>query len=121
MGISHKGHPVNSGITTRQTTASFATDTGNGHGSSSPPAPVPAGLIEIVLRHKRALLGSVLLAMLGAVAYLRTATPMYTSMSRIYVEQTGPKIIDDTEQGVMTRSMNYLHTQAELLTSIPIL
>jgi len=55
----------------------------------------------------------------GAV-YLTQAIPTYTSTSRLYVEQTGPKIITDSE-GVMTQSKNYLYTQCELLKSTPIL
>jgi len=37
------------------------------------------------------------------------------------VEQSGPRIMTETEEGVMTRSKNYLYTQAELLKSTPIL
>ncbi len=85
------------------------------------PLPVPAGMMEILWRRKHILLLTVLAAVLGAALYLHLATPMYTSRSRIYVEQTGPRIIGETEQGVMTRSMNYLHTQTQLLTSVPIL
>jgi capsular exopolysaccharide synthesis family protein len=44
-----------------------------------------------------------------------------TTTSKIYVEQTGPKIISETEEGIMTQSTNYLYNQAELLTSTPIL
>ena len=47
--------------------------------------------------------------------------PIYTSTSRIYVEQSGPKIITEMEVGLMTRSNNYLYTQAELLKSTPII
>ena len=66
-----------------------------------------------------------LLATIGALAmgfiYVSKATPIYTSTSRIYVEQSGPKIITEMEEGVMTQSKNYLYTQAELLKSTPIL
>jgi uncharacterized protein involved in exopolysaccharide biosynthesis len=55
-----------------------------------------------------------------AFVYLYKTTPIFQSTSRIYVEQSGPKIITETE-GVMTQSKNYLYTQAELLKSTPIL
>ncbi len=75
-----------------------------------------------VLWHRRwtVLLASVL-ALGAALVYLQRATPLYTSTSRVYVEQTGPKVFDRDEQGVMTRSTNYLFTQAELLQSTAIL
>ena len=67
----------------------------------------------------------ILLATIGALAlgfiYVTKATPIYTSTSRIYVEQSGPRIITEMEEGVMTQSKNYLYTQAELLKSTPIL
>jgi len=53
--------------------------------------------------------------------YISKATPIYTSTSRIYVEQSGPKIISEMEEGVMTCSKNYLYTQTELVKSTPIL
>ena len=59
------------------------------------------------------------LALAGGFLYLREATPLYTSTARIYVEQTGPKIITEYE-GVMSQSKNYLFTQAELMKSTPI-
>lgn len=67
------------------------------------------------------ILMTTVIAVAAAVAYLVKATPIYTSTSRIYVEQSGPKIFSDTEVGVMTQSKNYLYTQAELLKSTPIL
>jgi len=55
-----------------------------------------------------------------AFLYIMKATPIYTSTSRIYVEQRGPKIVANYE-GVLTQSKNYIYTQAELLKSTPIL
>jgi capsular exopolysaccharide synthesis family protein len=67
------------------------------------------------------LLLSIALALAAGFLYLSRSTPIYTSTSKVYVEQTGPKIITGTEEGVMTRSTNYLYTQTELLKSTPIL
>jgi uncharacterized protein involved in exopolysaccharide biosynthesis len=78
-------------------------------------------LIQIMWRNRWVVLITTLAALIVAFAYLQKATPIYTSTARIYVEQTGPKIMSDTEEGVMTRSTNYLYTQAEILKSTPIL
>jgi len=77
------------------------------------------GLLQIALRQRWVILGSTILALVFAFLYILKATPIYRSTSRVYVEQTGPKIINEYE-GVMTASMNYLYTQAELIKSTPI-
>ena len=77
-------------------------------------------LVKIIWRSRWIVLFATVATLGGAFAYLSKATPIYTSTSKIYVEQSGPKIIDEVE-GVMTQSMNYLYTQAELLKSTPIL
>jgi len=56
----------------------------------------------------------------AAILYLVKAVPIYTSTARLYVEQTGPKLITEYE-GVMTQSKNYLYTQSEVIKSTPIL
>ena len=89
-------------------------------------APQPGGLmseslIQIMWHSRWIILACTVAALGGAFGYLQKATPIYTSTSRLYVEQTGPKIIKETEEGVMTQSKNYLYTQAELLRSTPIL
>ena len=82
---------------------------------------MPESLIQIMWRSRWIVLITTLAAMIGAFAYLQKTTPIYTSTSRIYVEQSGPKIMSETEEGVMTRSKNYLYTQAEILKSTPII
>jgi len=77
------------------------------------------GLLQIALRHRWTILLTAVLFLFAAFVYILKATRIYTSTSRIYVEQSGPRIIGDSE-GIMTRSKNYLYTQAELLKSTPI-
>ncbi|MBN1845844.1 MAG: hypothetical protein JW810_09190 [Sedimentisphaerales bacterium] len=78
------------------------------------------GLLQIVWqRHWLVLLSTVVLISAAAV-YLAKATPIYSSTSRLYVEQSGPRIITEQE-GVMTQSKNYLYTQCGLLCSTPII
>ena len=94
------------------------------NGSSSPPASISEGiqeegLLQIALRHRWTILLTTILFLAVAFIYLLKATPIYTSTSRIYVEQSGPRLIGDFD-GRMTRSKNYLYTQAEMLKSTPI-
>ena len=72
------------------------------------------GFLYIALKHRWVILCMTILFLAGAFLHLLKATPIYTSTSRLYVEQGGPKIISDFE-GFMTRSQNYLYTQAELI------
>jgi len=76
--------------------------------------------LNILLCHRWIILVTTLLSLIAAFLYLRRATPIYTSTSRLYVEQRGPKIINEYE-GIMTQSKNYLYTQAELIKSTPII
>ena len=78
------------------------------------------GVLQSAWRH-RWLVGLGLLVGMALVgAYLYRATPMYTSVARVYVEQKEPRMINPAA-GVMTESMNYLFTQCELITSSPLL
>jgi capsular exopolysaccharide synthesis family protein len=76
-------------------------------------------LLQIAFRNRWIILSNTILFLVAGLLYLSKATPIYTSTSRLYVEQTGPKIINEYE-GVMTQSKNYLYTQAELIKSSPI-
>ena len=88
-----------------------------------------AGMIEDLLENLHGflwrrlwiLLLPVVLALLIGWVYLLRATPLYTSTSRIYVEQTGPPILERNASGVIARWDSYLFTQAELLRSTEIL
>ena len=87
-------------------------------------APAPEisrpGLALILWQRRWTVALATLLLLAAGLTYLLKATPIYTSMSRLYVEQQGPKVFSEA-QGVMTESKNYLYTQGELLTSTPIL
>ena len=84
------------------------------------PPIVTESLIQIFWRGRWFVLLSIIISLATALLYLSKATPIYTSTSRIYVEQSGPKILTEVE-GIMTQSKNYLYTQAQLLKSTPIL
>jgi succinoglycan biosynthesis transport protein ExoP len=82
---------------------------------------MPESLALILWRSRWIVLATTVVALTTALIYVTKATPIYTSTSRVYVEQSGPKIFTEREEGVMTQSKNYLYTQAELLASTPIL
>ena len=76
--------------------------------------------LQIILRHRWTILVTTIFSLVVTFLYLLKATPIYTSLSRVYVEQSGPKIMNEYE-GLMTRSGNYLYTQSELLMSTSVL
>jgi succinoglycan biosynthesis transport protein ExoP len=81
---------------------------------------VPEDLLQIIWRNRWIVLMTTVIVLGAGLIYVTMVTPLYTSTSRIYVQQSGPKILTEAE-GVMTQSKNYLYTQAELLKSTPIL
>ena len=76
-------------------------------------------LFEVAWRSRWLLALSTAACLVAAFAYLQTATPLYTSESRIYVEQVGPQILENTMQ--LGQSDSYLYTQAELIQSTSVL
>jgi len=94
-------------------------------GASSAVAGPPEGAMQdslflILWRQSSIVLACVVVALIMALVYLAKATPIYTSTSRVYVEQTGPRIMKDMETGVMAGAKNYLYTQAELMKATPV-
>lgn len=74
---------------------------------------------NILIRHRWTILVTTIISLVITFLYILKATPIYTSFSRIYVEQSGPRIMGEYE-GLMTQSNNYLYTQGELIKSTPI-
>lgn len=80
---------------------------------------VQEGILRTALRHRWIILSTAILFLVAGFIYILKATPIYTSSARVYVEQSGPKIITEYK-GVMTQSKNYLYTQGELIKSTPV-
>jgi len=78
-------------------------------------------LFEILWRRRWTVLVAGVVALAGGFCYIQRATPLFQSTSRVYVEQSTPKIFREMDEGMLSRSTNYLYTQAELLNSTPIL
>lgn len=77
-------------------------------------------MLHIMLRHRWTILSVTILFLAVGFIYLLKATPIFTSETSLYVEQSGPKIIGEYE-GYATQSNNYLYTQAKLIQSVPII
>ncbi|MGA2915429.1 MAG: polysaccharide biosynthesis tyrosine autokinase [Sedimentisphaerales bacterium] len=92
-----------------------------GAGGAEQPTQSRSRTFTLTLRRRKlSILVITALCVAAAIVYISKAVPTYTSTSRLYVEQTGPRVITESE-GIMTQSKNYLNTQGELLTSTPIL
>lgn len=74
-------------------------------------------LFQILWRGRWLILLSVVLAAAGAYTYLRIATPMYESTSRLLVDKPNPQPRSDAPQPVGSTLTNYLATQASMITS----
>src|SRR3954465_9819369 len=77
-------------------------------------------LLKIVIRQRAAVMAAVLVCVAAAAAYLWVATPQYTSMARLQVRRTGPRIIGES-QAAQTPEENFLFTQREVISSTPVL
>ena len=78
-------------------------------------------LFEILWRRRWTILLISILALLAGVFYLQRARPLYSSTSRLYVEQAGPQVWERDAGGMVTRWSNYLYTQAELIRQTEVL
>jgi capsular exopolysaccharide synthesis family protein len=103
---------------------------------NAPTAVGPAGHMSVSVSSSSAAADSLLLvlwrsrwimllclstALAGGVAYIRTATPIYVSTAKLYLEYGGLRISNPYESGGRPQTDRYLSTQAELITSMPIL
>lgn len=67
------------------------------------------------------MLACLVLALAAGMIYIQTATPIYTSTAKLYLDYGGIPIAQSYESGRIPRTDRYLYTQAELLVSRPIL
>ncbi|MCJ7608515.1 polysaccharide biosynthesis tyrosine autokinase, partial [Candidatus Bathyarchaeota archaeon] len=74
-------------------------------------------LFRIVWRGRWLILLSIVAGLAGAYLYLRIATPLYSSRSLILVDKPGSLTRSDVPQPVGSTSINYLQTQARMITS----
>jgi succinoglycan biosynthesis transport protein ExoP len=79
----------------------------------------PEWLLFVIWRQKWLILTTMVLAAVAAVFYLNYATPMYSSTSKVYVQQMSVAI--NPNGPPEAQSVNYLQTQKEVITSEPVL
>ena len=79
-----------------------------------------SSLFEIAFRNRWLIFSCIVISLVTGFVYINYATPIFNGTSTVYVEQKGPKIVDENA-GVMTQSKNYLYTQVELFKSTPVL
>jgi capsular exopolysaccharide synthesis family protein len=77
--------------------------------------------LQVAWRRRWTVLATVILCLGAAFVYVMKATPIYTSTSKVYVEQTGPQILGDATGLALKQTDSYLYNQAALLKSTPIL
>src|SRR5687768_100230 len=68
------------------------------------------GLLHVIWRRRWTVLLVTVACVAASIAYLLKATPIFTSTSRLYVEQGGPRILSDRE-GYVKQSDSYLYNQ----------
>jgi capsular exopolysaccharide synthesis family protein len=77
-------------------------------------------LPHVLWRSRWIILVCVVAAVTAGVIYVQTATPIYTSTSRLWLDYGGIRVTTYEESG-RPRTDKYLHTQAQLVRSRPIL
>lgn len=84
------------------------------------PGAIPQrNLFAVVWRRRWMVLGLALLAVVVGFVYVQKATPIFVSSSRIYVEQNGPRLLNDMGSAAR-QADSYIYAQAEVIQSTPI-
>jgi len=85
------------------------------------PTSASDSLLRVVWRSRWIALLCTIVALGAGFVYIQTATPVYTSTSKLYLDYGGIRISQPYEAGSVPRTDRYLYTQAELFKSRPIL
>jgi succinoglycan biosynthesis transport protein ExoP len=75
-------------------------------------------MLQTIWRRRLIVLVTLLLAAIGSYVYIQTATPIYESSSRLYVQPSNPKIMGPEDPGTVKANLN---TECSLIRSGPIL
>ena len=81
--------------------------------------PVNDSIVEIILRQRWVVAGSIAVCALLAIAYLLIATRYYSGTAKLYVQQVGPRIMDEEQKALQTADA-FLFTQREVMASTPV-
>jgi capsular exopolysaccharide synthesis family protein len=82
-------------------------------------APAAEGLFAILWRSRWLILICVVVALAVGIAYIQTATAIYKSTARLYLDYTALRISNPYDAGGRPQTDKYLYTQVELIQSTP--
>ena len=72
-------------------------------------------VVRLVGRNRLIIVGVVLAALACGLGFVRHARPLYTSSAKLYIEQSSPQVLRETQDNKIAK--NYLYTQATILKS----
>lgn len=75
--------------------------------------------LQVIWERRWIVLAVTIISLACGFVYLQRATPIYESSSRIYVEKSGPRILNENQS--FAASGSYLYTQSELIRSTTVL
>jgi len=85
-------------------------------------AAMPQGeLLMLMWRYKWLIVSVMTASAVVAFIYLKKAMPSFTATSRVYVQQEGARIVNEFRGIIEEQSINFLHTQAEVIQSTAII
>ncbi len=87
--------------------------------AASPAGATPGGMLMAAWRNRWIVLLCVLATSAAGVIYVQTATPLYTSTAKLYLDYAGPRVPDFYVSGTTPQTDRYLNTQAGLIKSRP--
>ncbi len=80
-----------------------------------------SNFLEVCLRRKAIVVAAMVVCLTAAILYLCLATRIYTSTSRLYVEENGPSIMGQETQSSTERTDAYNFRQCQVIRGEPIL
>lgn len=81
-----------------------------------------ATFVHLIWRRRWIAVAAIALALVGSVLYLLTATPTYNGAARVYVQQSGPRLIGDhREELALAQTDQFAAAQADIITSASVL
>jgi capsular exopolysaccharide synthesis family protein len=72
-------------------------------------------LVRLAGRNRFVIVGVVLSSLAFGMVFIRHARPQYTSSAKLYIEQSSPQLLRETQDNKIAK--NYLYTQATILKS----
>jgi capsular exopolysaccharide synthesis family protein len=92
-------------------------------GDMSAPELSPKSVLAAGWRHKWLIVGCVVASLVGAIVYLKHATPLYTGFAQIFVKKQAPRVMNNVDgvSAVLGSDETYVFTQISLISSTPVI